>query len=539
MKFVAMLSLALLVIANARPQETSNMCLETAACSPEKSQQALLQVKHDRQRLSERAPELSVVNISAGINPSGAAAPLSQEGYAAVADRCCQAEMEQFIARVAFDLSLELCSDGGIKGLAPYHTCEKGPQTYSKLKADLFENSADRCRSFAPEGECADVPADCPSYEGTIAPDCHCSATKAAKLDFTRAFLGQNNLGGVGPDTGVKEMRYINIFAKPFPVRWSTDTNICIDVAGGDTKNGANVATWECVNNGTHFNMQWTLPPSGTGVIRWTPHPSKCFQVAGGSTANGANLELWECDEANPDQQFIIPASGNGLIKWATHPNRCIKIKGGETFKFAKGAGGANRKSLYLWDCAEGDATQQFIMPKVSDATDLVVTTVNAYTSPSNTEVAANMKNGFGSLRLQWGTSTDFKFRFVESGTSTPRTLEEFHLAFFDLDKTNSGAEFVSGEGYKGYVTDTDTTLAASTLASGRTKFSGTASVPNPTAPGTASDAQRKASVMFFFKETSEFQATFGFEGAGPFTASQYAQLFFAGNSVLVDRCGA
>jgi len=178
-------------------------------------------------------------------------------------------------------------------------------------------------------------------------------------------------------------------------------------------------------------------------------------------------------------------------------------------------------------------------MPKVSDATDLVVTTVNAYTSPSNTEVAANMKNGFGSLRLQWGTSTDFKFKFVESGTSTPRTLEEFHLAFFDLDKTTSGAEFVSGEGYKGYVTDTDTTLAASTLASGRTKFSGTALVPNPTAPGTASDAQRKASVMFFFKEASEFQATFGFEGAGPFTASQNAQLFFAGNSVLVDRCGA
>jgi len=85
------------------------------------------------------------------------------------------------------------------------------------------------------------------------------------------------------------------------------------------------------IESGTHFNMQWTLPPSGTGVIRWTPHPDKCFQVAGGSTANGANLELCDCDDTDPNQQFTIPASGSGVIKWATNPTKCVDVKDGKT----------------------------------------------------------------------------------------------------------------------------------------------------------------------------------------------------------------
>ena len=64
----------------------------------------------------------------------------------------------------------------------------------------------------------------------------------------------------------------------------------------------------------------------------------------------------------------------------------------------------------------------------------------------------------------------------------------------------------------------------------------GTETVEDPTAPGTASSAQRKASVMFFLKDVSEFGVTFGQEGG---TSSGTSKLLFSGSSVLVDRCAA
>lgn len=519
---------------NSLVQDTDATCSNADDCpttSATKGHGALLQVQHSH-AISPLDPNVSLMNVSLGVNPSGASAPLTQEGYAAVADRCCQAEMEQFIERVTFDEGLEVCNKGGLWGLVPFYTCEKGPSTFDALKKHLLDEVAERCSGFARQGECSSIPEDCPQFESGTTPDCHCSASKAAKLDFTKAYLGQNNLGGIGPDSGAEEMRYINIFAKPFPVRWTTHPNYCIDVAGGEYKNGATVATWECVNDGTHFNMQWTLPPSGTGVIRWTPHPDKCFQVAGGSTANGANLEMWDCDETNPNQQFTIPATGSGLIQWATHPNKCVDVDGGKV---------GNRINIQMWDCGANNANQQWTLPAVSDATDLVVTSLNTYTNPAgNADVATSMANGFGSLTVRWGTSTDFQFKFVESGTSTPRVIEEIHMAFFDLDKSGDGAEFVQGNGYKGYITDVDSTLSGSTLPDGRTKFTGTASVPNPTAPGTATAEQRKASVMFFFENVSEFVTTFGFEGPGPYNdPGQNALLLFSGTSVLNDRCAA
>lgn len=538
----ALAAAILLQLAHASTEEAAKQCLMQKQHKVDRTHSDP-ESRHGH-KLAPELPALSLMHTSLGVgtNPSGSAAPLTQEGYAAVADRCCQAEMEQFIERVAFDLNLEVCNAGGVKGIAPWHTCDKGPQTYADLTKNLLEDTQDRCSAFASTGKCKDLPADCPEFTGADVSDCHCSVSNAAKLDFTRAYLGTNNLGGVGPDTGTEEMRYVNIFAKAFPVRWTTNPDVCIDVAGGSKANGASVMTWECVDDGTHRNMQWTLPPSGTGVIRWTPNPTKCFQVAGGSTANGANLEMWDCDEANPDQQFSIVTTGSGIgpIKWATHPDKCLNVKNGDAFAFKKDGGSANRVDIQLSDCIDNDANQEFTLPKVKDATDLVIKSLNQYTSPGNADVSSNMEKGFGSLTVKWGTSTEFQFQFVESGTSTPRVLEEFHMAMFDLDKAGDGAEFVAGKGYKGYVTDAETSLSASTLPDGRTKFTGTASVPNPTEPGQASDAQRKASVMFFVKNSSELIVTFGFEGPGTYDQpGQNALLLFSGSSVLVDRCAA
>lgn len=172
-------------------------------------QWALLQAAH----MVARSPPQKDVNATLlassaelGINPSGAAAPLTEDGYAAVADRCCQAEMTQFIERQVLNLGLEVCEQAGLWGIVPFHSCEKGPQTFAKLTADLLEDSTLRCTWVATTGNCKPVPEDCPSFGGVPpSADCGCSRSRAAKLDLSSAKMKVNNLGGLGPQTGVAE----------------------------------------------------------------------------------------------------------------------------------------------------------------------------------------------------------------------------------------------------------------------------------------------------------------------------------------------
>jgi hypothetical protein len=237
-----------------------------------------------------------------------------------------------------------------------------------------------------------------------------------------------------------------------------------------------------------------------------------------------------------------------------------------------------------------------------------------------NPDLKKDMANGFGSLALRRGTSTDFQFKFVVSGTSTPRVLGELHMAFYDLDKQGSvkltsgrcpadrqyskaecleaakaagadyskasldggadgglngrpqgctlngnnvewwgasdnslcgnlgfhcickgpdAAEFVSSTGYKGYVVDASTSLTASPSTDGRTKFSGSVPVPNPTSSASITDAQRKASVMFYYRNVSEFVVTFGSEPTGTFPDNAIASVMFSTDTDLEDRCEA
>jgi len=144
-------------------------------------------------------------------NPSGAAAPLTEAGYAAVADRCCQGEMREFIARRVIDMGYEVCSEGSLLGLAPFHSCEKGPQDLAKLEADILRSLADPCTGFAITGTCKPTPDTCIPPIAPTPTDCGCHRGAAANLDFAASTLEQNNLDGTGPDTGAREMRFKNI----------------------------------------------------------------------------------------------------------------------------------------------------------------------------------------------------------------------------------------------------------------------------------------------------------------------------------------
>jgi len=160
-----------------------------------------------------------VINTTSSIrvNPSGAAAPLDEAGYTAVADRCCQAEMQVFIQRKVADLGMEVCDTAGLRGIVPYHSCDKGPQSFAALESNLLEDSAKTCTWLANTGSCKPLDPSCPTFENVPPlPVCGCSRSAAVLLDFENANMITNNLGGNGPDTGVaEEMRYGNIGEYP------------------------------------------------------------------------------------------------------------------------------------------------------------------------------------------------------------------------------------------------------------------------------------------------------------------------------------
>lgn len=169
-------------------------------------------------------------------NPSGAAAPLDEIGYAAVADRCCQAEMKEFIRRSVVDLGMEVCVDAGLTGIVPFHSCGKGPQSFEALNANLLADSASKCAWLANEGTCKPLNLSCPGFEDVPpAPDCGCSISQAVILDFEKATMVQNNLGGKGPGSGAQEMRFGNIgeypAGQPFEVVMSTSDRFESSVA--------------------------------------------------------------------------------------------------------------------------------------------------------------------------------------------------------------------------------------------------------------------------------------------------------------------
>jgi hypothetical protein len=197
----SLLPIVLCLVVGAKSQ-TCETSLEKDSTAP-----SLLQAKKANVSKTSIA---DTVNASAVINPSGAAAPLNQDGYGAVADRCCQAEMREFIRRQSVNLGLEICESAGLLGITPYHSCGLGPRTFDVLTADLLADSAKRCTWIATAGNCKPPPDDCDQYaDFPPVADCGCNRSNAAKVNLFTANIAANNLGGKGPiTTDPPELRY-------------------------------------------------------------------------------------------------------------------------------------------------------------------------------------------------------------------------------------------------------------------------------------------------------------------------------------------
>lgn len=112
----------------------------------------------------------------------------------------------------------------------------------------------------------------------------------------------------------------------------------CIDVAGRQATDGAQLQLWDC---DTAASEQWTFAANGT--VRSL---GKCMDVAWGATSNGARVQLATCN-GNAAQQFVLNSAGDLVNPQA---NKCVDVADWNS---------SNGARLQLWDCA-GSTNQKW-----------------------------------------------------------------------------------------------------------------------------------------------------------------------------------
>merc|ERR1719428_1367980 len=121
-------------------------------------------------------------------------------------------------------------------------------------------------------------------------------------------------------------------------------------------------------------------------------------------------------------------------------------------------------------------------------------------------------------------------------GTNTPLQLTEVHMAVFDVDgDSTAGLESLSSKGYAGYITELKTSMIPTRLPDGRTQFVAdglNTNIPNPADPKALTPEQRKACVMYFYKNVQSFELQYTIDGTGAWTRN----LFFYFDSPLSQK---
>jgi len=140
------------------------------------------------------------------------------------------------------------------------------------------------------------------------------------------------------------------------------------------------------------------------------------------------------------------------------------------------------------------------------------------------------------------GSYCKFNFQFLDSGTDEPMMLPEVHITAFDIDgKPGFDSELVSSKGYADYIIDgqEDLNLVESTMPNGFPGFSGTGlprEAENPTDPMKLTGQQYSNSVMYVYKDATDFDMYFGMKDDND-GRSGTRFLQFAGKSGLENQC--
>jgi hypothetical protein len=103
-------------------------------------------------------------------------------------------------------MGYKICFPGFAPGVALWHGCEGDGKdsTFQDLLDQIVRHADDPCTAIAKPGQAcpAERPPSCKKYPGTKPKNCGCSQSKSVPLDFTKASLPINDLGGFGPTPG-------------------------------------------------------------------------------------------------------------------------------------------------------------------------------------------------------------------------------------------------------------------------------------------------------------------------------------------------
>ncbi len=152
------------------------------------------------------------------------------------------------------------------------------------------------------------------------------------RIDFQAKGTSGRNQGAYGSLSG----HVVHIISK--------NSDKCLDVAGADANNGANVQQWDCHAGA---NQLWTLTDRGGGYyLIKANHSGRCLDVAGWGKSNGTNVIQYDCHGGDNQLWTPVPQTGGYYLLKSKHSGMCLDVSGVSKDR------GAN---VYQWECHGGD----------------------------------------------------------------------------------------------------------------------------------------------------------------------------------------
>lgn len=123
---------------------------------------------------------------------------------------------------------------------------------------------------------------------GTKIQQWSCNGTGAQKWELVYVASGPNLYGRAGNYYAIRKQ----------------GTNMCIDISGGATWNGANAHLWTCHKGANQqflfYDHFWTWTPKMSIINR---NSRKCLDVFSWSRSSGGQIGQWDCN-FNANQRF-------------------------------------------------------------------------------------------------------------------------------------------------------------------------------------------------------------------------------------------
>jgi hypothetical protein len=422
--------------------------------------------------------------LAAGTKRSsdGKTAPLDASGFKDTTLLCCPVEMEVFFNRLLDKEGFDICSKPHVQGLMHWFSCV--PDMDFQYVLDVIANG-NPCKYWAPKGQiCPALSAACKGHYCT-------SATEPPEEVSTET-------------------------TEP-PAEVSTES----------TEPPEEVST-ETTEPPEEVSTETTEPPEE--VSTETTEPLEEVSTETTSPATTTEATTTEATTTTPittttQKAMTTECSRSASVKLDFSPSTPLLHNN------LGGIGGPNAgpEELRLGNVGDWDGTKF----------DLIITADDSY-QPAASGFYSAYPN-FLFLGLLRGRQSTFKFQFVHSGTDTAIVLPELHLTVLDIDGAFGIDQDVNwARSDSGYVADVGTDLVTEEVEGGLTAFrmrrglSGEQANPKDD-PMKLTAQQRKLSVMYVFKDTSEFELIYAIQGSRRDNSRRNLQL--SGGSMLEDRC--